>query len=88
MLNLAKGTLLCFVVIVIFTVNTHGLRIKHIKSTISTSPTSTVLNCSTFDPHKIKLVTFDVFAALSLLEESLTNNIHALLPQLTPDQVK
>jgi len=47
----------------------------------------TTLECSQFDASKIKLVTFDVFAALTLLQESLTENVATLLPQLTPDQV-
>jgi len=58
------------------------------KTTTTRPPITTeVLNCSQFEPHNIKLVTFDVFAALSLLEESLTRNIAKLLPQLTPPQV-
>lgn len=48
---------------------------------------ASALNCSTFDPKEIKMITFDTFAALMQTPESLLANLGYLLPQLTPDQV-
>eukprot|EP01104_Vermistella_antarctica_P008600 TRINITY_DN2159_c0_g3_i1.p1 TRINITY_DN2159_c0_g3~~TRINITY_DN2159_c0_g3_i1.p1 ORF type:complete len:305 (-),score=55.60 TRINITY_DN2159_c0_g3_i1:392-1306(-) len=44
-------------------------------------------NCSTFDPSKIKLVTFDVFAALMDLYTSLERSVPIAAPSLTSSQV-
>lgn len=44
-------------------------------------------SCSDFDAKKVKLVTFDVFAALMDLSSSLTRSVHAIVPTLTNWQV-
>ena len=46
-----------------------------------------VLDCSTFDPAKIKLITFDVFAALMQCEYSMNVAIKEKAPFLTDTQV-
>lgn len=46
------------------------------------------LDCSTFDPEKIELITFDVFAALMDLYTSLYRNVAKLVPSLSQSQVK
>lgn len=46
------------------------------------------LDCSTFDPSKIKLVTFDVFAALMDVFTSLEKNIPQIVPFLPSTSVK
>ena len=56
-----------------------------ILSILSVSLAIDTLNCDTFDPKKIKLVTFDVFAALMDLTSSLNENIANILPDLTQD---
>lgn len=45
------------------------------------------LDCKTFDPKRIKLVTFDVFAALMDLETSLTKSVATILPTLSSKDV-
>jgi len=59
-----------------------------ILSILSVSLAIDTLNCDTFDPKKIKLVTFDVFAALMDLTSSLNENIANILPDLTKDEVQ
>eukprot|EP00052_Salpingoeca_macrocollata_P005538 m.47993 g.47993 ORF g.47993 m.47993 type:complete len:271 (+) comp14915_c1_seq1:52-864(+) len=44
------------------------------------------LDCSEFDPAKIKLVTFDVFAALMDIFSSLYRNVPKAAPFLSPGQ--
>jgi len=44
------------------------------------------LDCSEFDASQIKLVTFDTFAALTLLPQSLNRSVRSLLPQLNDTQ--
>ena len=45
------------------------------------------LNCSQFDPAKIKLITFDVFGALMDTPTSLLHNVATLLPELETSEV-
>src|SRR5690348_334600 len=45
------------------------------------------LDCATFDPAKIKLISFDVFGALMDSYNSILSNVGSLLPQLTNAQV-
>jgi len=45
------------------------------------------LDCGTFDPKRIKLITFDVFAALMDLDSSLKRNIAEILPTISSTQV-
>eukprot|EP01102_Stenamoeba_stenopodia_P001853 TRINITY_DN11678_c0_g1_i1.p1 TRINITY_DN11678_c0_g1~~TRINITY_DN11678_c0_g1_i1.p1 ORF type:complete len:290 (+),score=32.41 TRINITY_DN11678_c0_g1_i1:38-871(+) len=45
------------------------------------------IDCSYFDGSQIKLVTFDTFAALTLLPESLANSVAHYLPDLDQAQV-
>lgn len=56
-------------------------------ASVSATRSPEILNCTLFNPNNIKLVTFDVFAALSLLVDSLTQNIASILPQLSSSQV-
>ena len=46
-----------------------------------------ILPCSTFDSKRIKLVTFDVFAALMDLDTSLKKNIAEIVPSLNRSEV-
>jgi hypothetical protein len=48
---------------------------------------SLALDCTTFDPSKIELITFDVFAALMDLFTSLEQDIQSLAPFLTHEEV-
>lgn len=41
------------------------------------------IDCSLFNPNKIKLITFDVFAALMQTETSLLLSTKKILPSLT-----
>eukprot|EP01040_Poterioochromonas_malhamensis_P001238 gene1238-1313_t len=45
------------------------------------------ISCDTFDPKKIKLVTFDVFAALMDLDSSLLKSVAEIMPGWSSDQV-
>eukprot|EP01036_Dinobryon_divergens_P061405 gene61405-81849_t len=47
-----------------------------------------VIPCSKFDPKSIKLITFDVFAALMDLDTSLIVSVTKILPSWTSAQVK
>lgn len=47
-----------------------------------------VIPCSTFDSKTVKLITFDVFAALMDLDTSLTSSVTKILPTWSSDQVK
>lgn len=47
-----------------------------------------VISCSQFDPKSIKLITFDVFAALMDLDTSLIVSVTKILPTWSSDQVK
>eukprot|EP01111_Echinosteliopsis_oligospora_P005210 TRINITY_DN18448_c0_g1_i1.p1 TRINITY_DN18448_c0_g1~~TRINITY_DN18448_c0_g1_i1.p1 ORF type:complete len:283 (-),score=62.98 TRINITY_DN18448_c0_g1_i1:18-866(-) len=78
------------VIFVIITLSSSvvSLQIPIVPSDTSISSSSpSVISCSLFKKQNIKLVTVDVFAALTLLDESLDRNIAAILPQLTSDQV-
>lgn len=44
-------------------------------------------SCPKYNSSNIKLVTFDVFAALMKWEDSMMLNVAAILPSLTPQQV-
>eukprot|EP00386_Alphamonas_edax_P003389 GDKI01010344.1.p1 GENE.GDKI01010344.1~~GDKI01010344.1.p1 ORF type:complete len:335 (+),score=89.68 GDKI01010344.1:216-1220(+) len=46
-----------------------------------------VPSCETFDPKKVKLVTFDLFAALMDVDTSLLESVANILPTLTSEQV-
>eukprot|EP00759_Apiculatamorpha_spiralis_P005551 PhF_6_TR13360/c0_g1_i1/m.21162/K01560/E3.8.1.2; 2-haloacid dehalogenase len=52
----------------------------------SNNNNNNLINCSTFNPKQIKLVTFDVFAALMDLYTSLNRDIPQVAPFLTPHQ--
>jgi len=52
------------------------------------SSSNDIISCSEFDKKNIKLVTVDVFAALTLLDESLFRNIAQILPNITRQQVE
>jgi hypothetical protein len=54
-------------------------------ATVLPSNADIVRDCSEFDPSQIKLVTFDVFAALMDLESSLLRNVAQTLPTLSSD---
>jgi hypothetical protein len=47
-----------------------------------------ILDCSTFDPKEVKLITFDVFAALMDTMASLTAAIERVAPGLQDDKVR
>jgi hypothetical protein len=47
-----------------------------------------ILDCSTFDPKEVKLITFDVFAALMDTMASLTAAIERIAPGLQDDKVR
>lgn len=46
------------------------------------------LDCSTFDPSDLRLITFDVFAALMDLVPSLENGVMEAVPELRIDQAR
>mmetsp|Transcript_6698 Transcript_6698/g.8658 ORF Transcript_6698/g.8658 Transcript_6698/m.8658 type:complete len:258 (+) Transcript_6698:45-818(+) len=48
---------------------------------------SQALDCSTFDPNKITLLSFDMFAALMDLYTSLDLNVAQILPSLSTSEV-
>lgn len=52
------------------------------------SSSDDVVSCSEFNPKSVKLITFDVFAALMDLETSLTGSVTKILPNLSSYQVK
>jgi len=52
------------------------------------APGTLGLNCSSFDPQQIKIITFDTFAALMATEASLSTNIQTLLPELNASAVQ
>lgn len=54
---------------------------------LAAAPGARALNCSSFDPSQIKIITFDTFAALMDTGTSLVNNVQTLLPQLNASQV-
>lgn len=60
------------------------LRFLHVATLISFTKS---LSCSEFDPSKITLVTFDVFAALMDTPTSLTKSVSFILPRLSPPEV-
>eukprot|EP01039_Chlorochromonas_danica_P006694 gene6694-7401_t len=65
--------------LVLLSLSSAKLRVETKNSTIP---------CNTFDPKKIKLVTFDVFAALMDLDTSLKSSVAKILPSLSQQQVK